>query len=220
MAWRREAMSNRLIWIDCMMTSLDESTAKLMEIAVIVTGNNVELKIVDQTGSLAIHHDASTLENMEPWCRSQFLANRLIRDCRASEISCEDAEKTVLDMLQKHTKEGQCRLAGNRVDLVLKFIDKYMPTLGSWLSKVTLDVTDIRKEIEKEADDVSWLKDWYNNCPKKRNRHRALSNIMESIAEYKFYLQRGFKSPSDVYELTHYEYCEYYEHWSTSEDSD
>ena len=96
-------------------------------------------------------------------------------------------------MLQTHTVAGSCKLAGNRVEYDRRFIAKYMPTLASWLSRQTLDVTDMMMAVEKHRNFV------YQNRPQKRKAHRALEDIMESIEEYKYYVQRTrFLYPSDL----------------------
>ena len=96
-------------------------------------------------------------------------------------------------MLQTHTVAGSCKLAGNRVEYDRRFIAKYMPTLANWLSRQTLDVTDMMMAVEKHRKSV------YQNRPQKRKAHRALEDIMESIEEYKYYVQQtGFLHPSDL----------------------
>ena len=94
-------------------------------------------------------------------------------------------------MLRKHTVKGECKLAGNRPGKDREFIDKYMPLLGQWLSRSTLDVTDIQTEAYK------WQKSVHKNRPRKVRGHRALADIMESIAEYRYYRAHGLRSPED-----------------------
>ena len=191
--------SNRLIWIDCEMTGLEVATCQMLEIAAVVTEDSDQLTIVDKTESIVIHCDKETLDNMNQWCVQHHGASGLTRRSRNSTISCQQAEAMVLRMLRKHTVKGECKLAGNRPGKDREFIDKYMPKLGQWLSRSTLDVTDIQTEAFK----------WWKTCgknvhkyrPRKVRGHRALADIMESIAEYRYYRAHWLRSPEDCARL-------------------
>ena len=119
-------MVDRLIWVDCEMTGLDIEKDKLLEIAVIVTEGDT-LETVGKTESIIINCDTESLENMNEWCVKQHGKSGLTQACRDSKISCEEAEKMVLEMLSHHTEKGKCPLAGNSVGQDRRFIDKYMP---------------------------------------------------------------------------------------------
>ena len=106
--------SERLIWVDCEMTGLDIENDTLLEIAVIVTEGDT-MQIVDKTESIIIHAEDEVLNNMNEWCVKQHGISGLTQACKDSKITCGEAEQMVLNMLAKHTKKGQCPLAGNSV---------------------------------------------------------------------------------------------------------
>ena len=124
---------------------------------------------------------------MNDWCVKQHGASGLTKACRESEVTCQQAERTVLDMLEKHTEKGQCPLAGNSVGQDRKFIDKFMPELAGWLHYRTVDVSTI-KELCKR-----WSPQVYEAAPKKGGSHRALGDIEESIAELQYYREKLFR---------------------------
>ena len=72
------------------------------------------------------------------------------------------------------------------MDTLFRFIDKYMPRLGSWLHYRTVDVSTI-KELCKR-----WYPQIASQAPKKDGGHRALGDIEDSIAELKYYRKKIF----------------------------
>jgi oligoribonuclease len=80
---------NNLIWIDTELTGLDWSKNKIVEIAVVVTDEN--LNLLDNGLELVIHWDEETLQNMDPWCVENFAKSGLTEKIRQSKISLAEA---------------------------------------------------------------------------------------------------------------------------------
>uniref|UniRef100_A0A1I7XT10 Exonuclease domain-containing protein n=1 Tax=Heterorhabditis bacteriophora TaxID=37862 RepID=A0A1I7XT10_HETBA len=90
--------ASRLIWIDCEMTGLDHNKQTLVEIAVIVTDKDLNVKnsYIDAEGpDIVIHQPESVLEKMESWPYRMFKENGLMERIRTSEVSMVDAENQV-----------------------------------------------------------------------------------------------------------------------------
>jgi oligoribonuclease len=60
-----------------------------------------------------------------------------------------------------------------------RFIDAHMPSLGHFLHYRTVDVSTLKELVKR----------WYPalELPKKKETHRALDDIRESIQELRFY---------------------------------
>ena len=140
-----------------------------------------------KTESIIIHCEDQLLDNMNAWCVKQHGESGLTQACRESKVTVQQAERLVLDLLEKHTEKGQCPLAGNSVGQDRKFIDKFMPELAGWLHYRTVDVSTI-KELCKR-----WYPRVYEATPKKGGSHRALGDIEESIAELQYYKDNLFR---------------------------
>ena len=56
---------NNLIWIDLEMTGLDTDKDYIIEIATIITDN--QLNILEEGPIIAIHQDEETLKGMDDW---------------------------------------------------------------------------------------------------------------------------------------------------------
>ena len=75
-------------------------------------------------------------------------------------------------------------MAGNSIGTDKEFIRKDMPKLYDFLHYRVIDVSTV-KELSKR-----WLPEL--TAPKKKLCHRAMDDILESIAEMKFYKQSIF----------------------------
>ncbi len=187
--YRRET-AKKLIWIDLEMTGLDANKEVILEIACIVTDG--DLNVIAQGPEIAIHQPQSVLMAMDEWCTKTHQDSGLWKKVLASDTSLEAAEQQTLAFLRNHCEEGTCPLAGNSVWMDRVFIMRYMPRLANFIHYRTVDVTTI-KELAKS---------WYENEPKlkfkKKNTHRALDDIIESIEELKHYRSVLFKTKDSV----------------------
>jgi len=180
-----EAMQ-RLIWVDCEMTGLDLQKDTIMEIAVVVT-EGTNLQEVCRSESLIIRTDKGDLDLMDEWCTQHHGHSGLTQACLDSQVSMESAESTVLELLEKYTPKGKCPLAGNSVGEDRKFLLKCMPRLAEHLHYRTVDVSTIKELCSR------WNPDLKARAPKKKETHRALDDILESIQELKFYKENFFR---------------------------
>ena len=146
--------SKNLIWVDTELTGLDWSKNKIMEIAVVVTDEN--LNILDDGLDLVIHQDEETLKNMDPWCVENFGKSGLTEKIRQSKISTEEAEKRILEYLEKWTEKGQNPICGNSVGQDRKVLFREMPKFESeWASYRTIDVSSIKELAKRKKQKFS-----------------------------------------------------------------
>ncbi|VDO22776.1 unnamed protein product [Heligmosomoides polygyrus] len=83
-------LEQRLVWIDCEMTGLDHEKQTLVEIAAIVTDQ--DLNIVAEGPDIVINQPESVLEKMEEWPRETFIKNGLLNKIRESKTNLKTAE--------------------------------------------------------------------------------------------------------------------------------
>ncbi|CAJ0586723.1 unnamed protein product, partial [Mesorhabditis spiculigera] len=177
--------NKRFVWIDCEMTGLEPETQTLVEIATIVTDQ--ELNIIAEGPDIVIHQPEDVLEKMSDWCKLTFSQNGLTEKIRNSQISLQEAENQTMTFLEKHTAKGKSPLAGNTVYMDRLFLRKYMPRLNEHLHYRIVDVSSV-KELTRR-----WYPQEYRDAPEKKGTHRALDDIRESIEELKFYRSNVFK---------------------------
>jgi oligoribonuclease len=114
-----------LIWLDCEMTGLDPDAERLIEIAVVVTGPNLEPRIEGPV--LVIHQSDALLDKMDKWNKGTHGKSGLIDKVKASTISEADAEAEILTFLKKYVPKATSPLCGNTISQDRRFLVKYMP---------------------------------------------------------------------------------------------
>jgi oligoribonuclease len=171
-----------IVWMDLEMTGLDPVKDKIIEIATIVTDG--QLEIIATGPCLVINQPADAFDRMDDWNREHHTKSGLWEKVIASTLSIEEAEEQTLAFLKPLVPAGKCPLAGNSVWQDRRFIANYMPNLDQFLHYRLIDVSTL-KELAKR---------WYPKAQhwSKKNSHRALDDIEESINELKFYREQLF----------------------------
>ncbi|APC97899.1 oligoribonuclease [Francisella frigiditurris] len=173
---------NNLVWLDLEMTGLEVDLCRIIEIAVIITDKDLE--IVAEMEPIAIHQSEEVLKNMNEWCIKTHGDTGLTERVINSQISETTAENQVLDFIKQYVPYKSSPLCGNSIWQDRRFLSKYMPKIDDYCHYRVLDVTSI-----KLLNDY-WSKN--KNCFVKKNTHKALDDIKESIAELKYYKEKLF----------------------------
>lgn len=173
-----------LIWLDCEMTGLDPDVERLIEIAVVVTGPNLEPRIEGPV--LVIHQNDALLGKMDKWNKSTHGKSGLIDKVKASTISEAEAEIEILAFLKKYVPKATSPLCGNTISQDRRFLVKYMPKLDAFFHYRNIDVSTF-KELAKR-----WKPEVYKAF-KKQQKHTALADVHESIDELVHYREHFLK---------------------------
>ncbi len=172
-----------LVWMDLEMTGLDPAEDLILEIATIITDD--DLNIMAEGPELVIHQSDDVLRAMNPWCIEHHAASGLTARVQQSRVSTAEAEQLTLAFLHQHCSEDSPPLCGNSIHQDRRFLQAWMPELEAFFHYRNIDVSTI-KELARRwyADDV---------VPQKKEAHRALDDIRESIAELRHYRQALFR---------------------------
>ncbi|MEX1057091.1 MAG: oligoribonuclease [Natronospirillum sp.] len=173
-----------LIWIDLEMTGLDPEKERIIEIATIVTDSR--LNILAEGPELVIHQSQTLLDAMDDWCVRTHGESGLTQRVLDSTVTDADAEAQTLAFLRKWVTPGRAPLAGNTIGQDRRFLVKYMPKLEAFMHYRNLDVSTL-KILAK-----AWHPEILDGF-KKKNAHRALDDIKESIAELQYYREHLIK---------------------------
>jgi oligoribonuclease len=172
------ALQQRLVWLDLEMTGLDPTNDSILEIATVVTDQDLNELAVGPAH--AIWHPESALLNMDDWNTEHHKASGLWQRVLNSDISMHDAERETLEFLTQWTERGASPLCGNSVCQDRRFLHRLMPELERWFHYRNLDVSTLKELAARWAPTV---RDGFV----KENRHEALADIRESIAELRHY---------------------------------
>ena len=177
-----------LVWMDLEMTGLDPERERIIEIATIVT--DAALEIIAEGPELVVHQPESVLAAMDEWNQTHHGESGLIDRVRRSSISEAEAQEQTLAFLREHCAPGQVPLAGNSVHQDRRFLSRYMSELDGFLHYRIVDVSTV-KELARR-----WYPSEYAARPDKKESHRALDDIRESIAELRYYRDSIFRAPT------------------------
>jgi oligoribonuclease len=177
-------ISSNLVWIDCEMTGLDPEKDCLVEVAVVVT--NDQLEVLDSGLEVVIKPRPDSLTNMNDFVRNMHTASGLINEFDNG-LDLADAEQVILEYVKRFVPNAKdAPLAGNTIGTDRMFLNRYMPNLDQHLHYRNIDVSSI-KELSRR-----WYPRVYFQMPKKSGNHRALADIIESITELKYYREAVF----------------------------
>jgi len=171
-------LQHRLVWLDLEMTGLDPANDSILEIATIVTDEDLNELAVGPVH--AVRHPESVLLKMDDWNTDHHKASGLWQRVMQSKVSMHDAERETLDFLSRWVEQGASPLCGNSICQDRRFLCRLMPELERWFHYRNLDVSTLKELAARWAPAI-------RNGFVKENRHEALADIRESIAELRHY---------------------------------
>ena len=178
-----------LVWLDLEMTGLDPSRHAIVEIATLVTDD--ELEVVAEGPDLVVHQPPEALAGMDPVVRAMHERSGLVDAVVASTVSLQEAGRATLEFVRAHVPEPRTApLCGNSIGTDRRFLAAYLPELEDHLHYRSIDVSTI-KELARR-----WYPAAYAAAPAKHGAHRALGDIRESVAELRYYRSAIFSPAS------------------------
>jgi oligoribonuclease len=174
-----------LVWMDLEMTGLEPSKHVIVEIATIITDD--ELNIVAEGPDLVVHQPEEMLALMEPIVVDMHTKSGLLDAIRASTMTLEEAGAATLAFIKTWVPEARkVPLCGNSIGMDRRFLDAYLPDIEHWLHYRSIDVSSVKELVRR------WYPTLANGRPYKAGTHRALDDIRESVAELRLYRERVF----------------------------
>jgi oligoribonuclease len=174
-----------MVWLDMEMTGLEPDRDRIIEVATIIT--DAHLTIVAEGPEFVIHQPRHVLEAMDEWNTKHHGDSGLTERVRRSTVTEAQAEEETLRFIATYCEERKGVLAGNSIHQDRRFIARHMPTLDRYLHYRMIDVSTV-KELGRR-----WYPDVVERGPKKRNTHRAMDDIRESIEELRYFRRNLFR---------------------------
>ena len=181
-------MQRMLVWMDLEMTGLDPSRHVIVEIATLVTTDDLE--IVAEGPDLVVQASDEALAAMDEVVRKMHTTSGLLDAIKASTVPLEEAGESTLAFVRSYVPEAKrVPLCGNSIGVDRRFLRHQLPAIDEHLHYRSIDVSTV-KELCKR-----WAPSIYGRAPKKAGTHRALDDIRESVAELAYYRDHLFHLP-------------------------
>jgi oligoribonuclease len=178
-----------LAWMDLEMTGLDPATNVIVEIATLITDD--DLNLVAEGPDLVVHAPEDELAKMDPVVVDMHTRSGLLEQIRASTLTLEEAGERTLAFLKEHIKAPRSvPLCGNSIGTDRRFLAAWLPDIENFLHYRSVDVSTI-KELGRR-----WNPDAIAAAPDKSGGHRALDDIRESLDELRYYRKALFAPPT------------------------
>ncbi|MBE8232115.1 MAG: oligoribonuclease [Endozoicomonadaceae bacterium] len=159
----------------------------IFELAFVLT--DTDLEPIGEPLVLVVHQSESEIAKSDPWALEAHTKSGLLKKVRQSDLSLEQAENKVLELLHSHGIESYDRkssngviFVGNSIMLDRDFMLCQMPKIHNYMHYRQLDISSLalaarawKPELEKDA------------IAHKKYSHEALADIQESIDELKVY---------------------------------
>lgn len=164
-----------LLWLDMEMTGLSVEKEVPIEVACIVTTWQFQ-PLADYHA--IIRQPQEYLDRMDDWNTEHHKASGLTEQIHKGKAPAL-VEKELCELIQKHFTSDRPILAGNSITQDRLFITKYFPELEKLLHYRMLDVSSW-KVIFNNVYGIKFTK---------KQTHRAVEDVQESIAELQFYMK-------------------------------
>jgi len=170
----------RLVWLDLEMTGLDVTRHVIVEIAALVT--DAELEPLDEGIDVVVHQPPAALAEMNDTVKAMHTSSGLLPAIEASTVSLAEAGEQALAYVRRHIPEpGTAPLCGNSIGVDRRFLDRQLPELDAYLHYRSIDVSSLKELCRR------WYPSVFKRRPGKRETHRALDDVRESIVELRYY---------------------------------
>ena len=173
--------ANHLIWIDMEMTGLVPDRDRIIEVALVVTDNN--LVTVAEGPVWVVHQEDAVLAGMDSWNTATHGRSGLTDKVKASTLTEGEVEAQALAFLAQHVPAKASPMCGNSICQDRRFLARWMPRLEEWFHYRNLDVSTLKELVKR------WKPELAKGIPKE-GKHEALADVYESILELRYYRER------------------------------
>ncbi len=166
------------------MTGLNPDTDRIIEVAIVVTDNNLET--IAEAPVLVVHQPDSVMDGMDNWNKSMHGKSGLIERVKASTLDEAAVEAQMVAFMKEYVPARTSPMCGNSICQDRRFMARWMPVFEDYFHYRNLDVSTLKELVKRWKPDVA-------QGMKKHGKHEALADIYESIAEMRHYREHFIK---------------------------
>ena len=180
----------RMIWLDLETTGLDPTHHIPLEIGIRITdAEGIGSRDSKMYQSLIFEPDwySAVTDGLEKVVKEMHTKSGLIADMvdyPIAMLTAAEVEHEVLTWLEGYLglKAGAYPMCGSTINFDRSFLLRYMPKLHDWFHYRNVDVSTLKTVARLVNPRVA------ENVPVKRELHRVLADIEDSVNEYRYYL--------------------------------
>jgi oligoribonuclease len=181
MAELNKITPKKLLWVDLEMTGLDPTKDRIVEVAAIITDWDFNELAQFESGVGQDKDEVTKLFAANPWAVARSENTNALIELSVQSPPETEVQDSLLKLINEHfSPDEPALLAGNSIHQDRRFIEQWWPKLDARLHYRMLDVS---------AWKVVMIGKYGLEFPKKES-HRALDDIRESIEELKLYLTK------------------------------
>lgn len=179
-----ESPKHTMFWLDLEMTGLNPQKDLILQSAGIITDN--DLNIVAESPERVMRYDE--LPEMSKYVHQMHTTSGLLQQVKTSHYTVPEVEQELIAAFKANCKPGWTQLCGNSIWKDREFLALHMPTFLALFHHQMIDVSSI--------GGMAWR--WFpEECKgfKKQKKHTSREDILESIAELRYFRNQVFKQP-------------------------
>ena len=171
------------------MTGLEPGRHVIVEIATLITDDNLEL--VAEGPDLVVGATDVELALMDTVVVEMHTRSGLLEQIKTSTLTLEEAGAQTLAFLKEHIPSARSvPLCGNSIGTDRRFLAEFLPDIENYLHYRSVDVSTL-KELARR-----WNPDLVSGAPSKAGGHRAMDDIVESLNELRYYRETFLNAPA------------------------
>ena len=173
-----------IAWVDVETTGLDPRTDHLLEVALVVTDDNLEE--IEHVNVICQPVGGWNVQDFDPVIQEMHSLNGLFSDVRVHGMRRYEAEQELMTFMSKYNELSFVPIAGSTIGFDRSVLREHMPAFERSFSYRSIDVSSLTELARRWAPEV------YESRPQGNKAHRALPDVRESIAILKHYRSVGF----------------------------
>lgn len=177
--------TERFIWVDIETTGLDPYNDLLLEIGFRVTDTDLNL-IAEHDWQ--IWDDQIAEGGWDEFIQKMHTKSGLFDDCNSHGLDITTVQQEVTGWLKEFEITKSDPMCGSSVQFDRSFIGAHLPLVHDLFSYRNIDISTI-KELCRRLNPVLYGKLEGHPAVTKRELHRALPDLQDTISEANFYFQ-------------------------------